>query len=117
MCIRDRIKGMEDLPLTAQVAIQEGNHLARNLELLTQGKDLLPFKFQDNGEMISLGIGKASISALGITLSGKLAFEARRLIYASKLPDLGKSLKSATSWVFHKKSIVSHFFQKDKKFD
>ena len=70
------IKGMEDLPLTAQVAIQEGNHLARNLELLTQGKDLLPFKFQDNGEMISLGIGKASISALGITLSGKLAFEA-----------------------------------------
>ncbi len=111
------IKGMEDLPLTAQVAIQEGNHLARNLELLTQGKDLLPFKFQDNGEMISLGIGKASISALGITLSGKLAFEARRLIYASKLPDLGKSLKSATSWVFQKKSIVSHFFQKDNKFD
>ena len=111
------IKGMEDLPLTAQVAIQEGNHLARNLELLTQGKDLLPFKFQDNGEMISLGIGKASISALGITLSGKLAFEARRLIYASKLPDLGKSLKSATSWVFHKKSIVSNFFQKDNKFD
>ena len=111
------IKGMEDLPLTAQVAIQEGNHLARNLDLLTQGKNLLPFEFQDNGEMISLGIGQASISALGITLSGKLAFEARRLIYASKLPDLGKSLKSATSWVFHKKSIVSHFFQKDKKFD
>jgi len=111
------IKGMEDLPLTAQVAIQEGNHLARNLELLNQDKDLLPFKFQDNGEMISLGIGQASISALGITLSGKLAFEARRLIYASKLPDVGKSLKSATSWVFHKKSIVSNFFQKDNKFD
>ena len=111
------IKGMEDLPLTAQVAIQEGNHLARNLELLTQGKDLLPFKFQDNGEMISLGIGKASISALGFTLSGKLAFQARRLIYASKLPDVGKSLKSATSWVFQKKSIVNHFFQKDNKFD
>jgi len=111
------IKGMEDLPLTAQVAIQEGNHLARNLELLNHDKDLLPFKFQDNGEMISLGIGQASISALGITLSGKLAFEARRLIYASKLPDLGKSLKSATSWVFQKKSIVNHFFQKDNKFD
>ncbi len=111
------IQGMEDLPLNAQVAMQEGNHLARNLELLTQGKDLLPFKFQDNGEMISLGIGKASISALGITLSGRLAFEARRLIYASKLPDVGKSLKSATSWVFHKKFIVRNFFQKDNKFD
>ena len=111
------IKGMEDLPLTAQVAIQEGNHLASNLELLTQGKDLLSFKFQDNGEMISLGIGKASISALGFTLSGKLAFQARRVIYASKLPDVGKSLKSAASWVFQKEFIVSNFFQKDNKSD
>ena len=58
------IKGMEDLPLTAQVAMQEGNHLAKNIELLFQDKDLLPFEFQDNGEMISLGIGEASISAL-----------------------------------------------------
>ena len=111
------IKGMEDLPLTAQVAMQEGNHLARNLELLIQGKDLLPFEFQDNGEMISLGIGKASISALGVTLSGRLAFEARRVIYASKLPDIDKTLKSAISWVFQKKSIVSNFFVKDNKSD
>ena len=109
------IKGMEDLPLTAQVAMQEGNHLAKNIELLIQDKDLLPFQFQDNGEMISLGIGKASISAIGLTLSGKLAFEARRLIYASKLPDISKSLKSAASWLFQKKSIVKYFLTKDKK--
>jgi len=44
---------MEDLPITAQVAMQEGNYLANNLELLIQGKDLLPFEFKDNGEMIS----------------------------------------------------------------
>ena len=62
------IKGMEDLPLTAQVAMQQGNHLAKNIELLIQEKDLLPFDFEDNGEMISLGIGEASISALGVTL-------------------------------------------------
>ena len=82
------IEGMEDLPITAQVAMQEGNHLANNLALLIQGKDPLPFEFRDNGEMISLGIGEASISGLGVTLSGKLAFEARRLIYTSKLPDI-----------------------------
>ncbi len=106
------IKGMEDLPLTAQVAIQEGNHLAKNIELLSQEKDLLPFEFQDNGEMISLGIGEASISALGVTLSGKLAFEARRLIYASKMPVISKSLKSTASWVFQKKSILNKFINK-----
>ncbi len=107
------IEGMEDLPITAQVAMQEGNYLAKNLELLTQGKDLLPFEFQDNGEMISLGIGEASISGLGITLSGKLAFEARRLIYTSKLPDITESLKSASSWIFQKKSIFKKFLKKD----
>ncbi len=108
------IEGMEDLPITAQVAMQEGNHLANNLELLIQGRDPLPFEFKDNGEMISLGIGEASISGLGVTLSGKLAFEARRLIYASKLPDITESLKSASSWIFQKKSIFKKFLKKDK---
>ncbi|MBO8232984.1 FAD-dependent oxidoreductase [Prochlorococcus marinus XMU1419] len=107
------IEGMEDLPITAQVAMQEGNHLANNLQLLIHGKDPLPFEFKDNGEMISLGIGEASISGLGVTFSGKLAFEARRLIYASKLPDITESLKSASSWIFQKKSILKQFFKKD----
>jgi len=107
------IEGMEDLPITAQVAMQEGNHLANNLELLIKGKDPLPFEFQDNGEMISLGIGEASISGLGVTLSGKLAFEARRLIYASKLPDIMESLKSASSWIFQKKSFFKKFLKKE----
>ena len=106
------IKGMEDLPLTAQVAMQQGNHLAKNIELLFQEKELLPFDFEDNGEMISLGIGEASISALGVTLSGKLAFEARRLIYASKMPDISKSLKSTASWLFQKKSTINNFINK-----
>ena len=83
------------------------------IELLIQGKDLLPFEFKDNGEMISLGLGEASISALGVTLSGKLAFEARRLIYASKLPDITESLKSATTWILGKKSIFNNFLKKN----
>ncbi|MBO8229251.1 pyridine nucleotide-disulfide oxidoreductase [Prochlorococcus marinus str. MU1404] len=107
------IEGMEDLPITAQVAMQEGNHLAKNIELLIRGKNPLPFEFQDNGEMISLGIGEASISALGLTLSGKLAFEVRRLIYASKLPDITESLKSASSWLFQKKTIFKKFLKKN----
>ena len=105
------IEGMEDLPITAQVAMQEGDHLAKNIELLIKGKDLLPFEYQDNGEMISLGLGEASISGLGFTLSGKLAFEARRLIYASKLPDISESLKSASAWIFQKKSIFNKFLK------
>jgi len=93
--------------------MQEGNHLAKNMELFFKEKELLPFEFKDNGEMISLGKGEASISGLGVTLSGKFAFEARRLIYASKLPDIRESLKSASSWIFQKKSIFKKFLKKD----
>ena len=105
------IEGMEDLPITAQVAMQEGDHLAKNIELFIQGRDTLPFEYQDNGEMISLGVGEASISSLGVTLSGKLAFEARRLIYVSKLPDINESLKSASTWLLQKKSIFKQFLR------
>ncbi len=101
------IEGKEDLPKTAQLAMQQGQHAAKNLNLLINKKQLLPFEFKDNGEMISLGLGEASISALGITLSGKFAFELRRLIYASKMPIFQKSFKSAASWLLEKKSFLS----------
>ena len=107
------IQGDEDLPITAQVAMQQGKHAAKNLSLLINKQDQLPFNFNDNGEMISLGIGEASISGLGITLSGKFAFDLRRLIYASKMPNFEKGLKSTVSWVLDKKSKFSKIFLKD----
>ena len=100
------IEGKSDLPVTAQIAMQQGVHVANNLNLLLQKENLLPFKFKDNGEMISLGIGEASISGLGFTLSGKFAFDLRRVIYASKMPKIEKSIKSAASWILGKKSII-----------
>ena len=98
-------------PVTAQVAMQQGEHVALNLQLLMNNKKLLPFKFHDNGEMMSLGIGNASISGLGLTLSGKLAFDLRRIIYASKMPKFGKSLKSTAAWFLDKKSIFKDIYK------
>lgn len=107
------IEGHEDLPVTAQVAMQQGFHVAKNLNLMMRNEELLPFEYQDNGEMISLGIGEASISGLGLTISGKLAFEIRRLIYASKMPILEKTFKSAASWILDKKSFISALIKKN----
>ena len=95
---------INNYPVTAQVAMQQGEHVALNLKLLINNERLLPFKFKDNGEMMSLGVGEASISGLGLTLSGKLAFDLRRIIYASKMPKIGRSLKSTASWLLEKKS-------------
>ena len=99
-----QVDSINNYPVTAQVAMQQGEHVALNLKLLINNERLLPFKFKDNGEMMSLGVGEASISGLGLTLSGKLAFDLRRIIYASKMPKIGRSLKSTASWLLEKKS-------------
>ena len=100
-----QLEGDGKFPVTAQVAMQQGAHVARNLKLLINNKKLLPFEFNDNGEMMSLGIGEASLSGFGLTVSGKSAFDLRRIIYASKMPQIGRSLKSTASWFLEKKLI------------
>ena len=99
-----------NFPVTAQVAMQQGAHVALNLNLLMNNEKLQPFNFNDNGEMMSLGVGEASISGLGLTFSGKLAFDLRRIIYASKMPKVGRSFKSTASWFLDKKSIFKSLF-------
>ena len=105
-----QIESNNSYPSTAQVAMQQGEHVAINLKLLVNNEKLLPFEFNDNGEMMSLGIGEASVSGLGLTFSGKLAYDFRRIIYASKMPKIGKTLKSTTSWLLEKKSILKGIF-------
>tara|TARA_Y100001968_G_scaffold134165_1_gene122428 strand:- start:7716 stop:8900 length:1185 start_codon:yes stop_codon:yes gene_type:complete len=86
-------------PVSAQVAMQQGKLAARNLIASSQGSNLEVFKFNDFGEMISLGIGKASITAFGITLAGSIAFQARRIAYLTKTPHFSLKIRSATAWL------------------
>ena len=96
-------------PSSAQVAMQQGFLTAQNIISLRKGNKLKSFEFEDLGEMLSLGIGNASITGYGITLSGPLAFEMRRLAYLIRMPGLSLSLKSTGSWLFSKK-IINRLF-------
>ena len=46
-------------PPTAQMATQQGQHLARNLVALIRDGQLTPFKFETKGTVASLGKGEA----------------------------------------------------------
>ncbi len=83
---------------TAQVAMQQGEVVARNLMAIFCGKCLEPFELRDFGEMLSLGIGEATITGLGFTLAGSLAFRIRRLAYLGRMPGL-TGLRSAGAWL------------------
>ena len=86
-------------PATAQVAMQQGDAVAKALQAMDHTQEPEPFQFQDRGEMLSLGIGDATLTGLGITLAGPLAFKIRRATYLTRLPGLSLGLRSAGAWL------------------
>jgi NADH dehydrogenase len=89
----------QQIPLTAQAAIQQADYCAWNLWASLKGKPLLPFRYQSLGEMLSLGVDNATLNGLGLKLDGPLAYVARRLIYLYRLPTLKHQLTVGLNWV------------------
>jgi len=87
------------LPSNAQVAFQQAPLLADNLLRSLAGEPLAPFRWQDLGEMMSLGRGDACLTAGGLTLAGPLAFRLRRLAYLARMPGLNQQLRTAAGWL------------------
>ena len=87
------------LPSTAQVAFQQAPVAAANLMHSLAGAPLEPFRFQELGEMMSLGVGEASLSGLGVNLAGPTAYQLRRMAYLTRLPRRSLQLRVAAGWL------------------
>ena len=79
--------------------MQQGEAVAAALQATSNNQEPKPFQFQDRGEMLSLGIGDATLTGLGITLAGPLAFKIRRATYLTRQPGLSLGLRSAGAWL------------------
>jgi NADH:ubiquinone reductase (non-electrogenic) len=86
-------------PATAQVAFQQAAVLATNLIHSLRGEPLEPFQWKDLGEMMSLGVGEASLTGSGVTLAGPAAYQLRRLAYLTRLPGRPHQLRVAAGWL------------------
>jgi NADH dehydrogenase len=86
-------------PATAQVAFQQAAVLATNLIHSLRGDPLEPFQWKDLGEMMSLGVGEASLTGSGVTLAGPAAYQLRRLAYLTRLPGRPHQLRVAAGWL------------------
>lgn len=90
----------DELPGTAQVALQQAGTVAHNILQLqchnAAGNRLKSFKYFSLGEMLSLGTLDATISSLGglVQLSGPLAAIGRRAIYAVRMPTTLQTVKA-----------------------
>ena len=87
------------LPATAQVAFQQATLLASNVLRAHRQEPQQSFRYQDLGEMLSLGQGEASLVSSGITLAGSAAFQLRRLAYLTRMPGRSHQLRVAAGWL------------------
>lgn len=89
----------QQVPATAQAAIQQADYTAWNLWASLTNRPLLPFRYQPLGEMMTLGIDNATLTGLGIKLEGEFAHLARRLAYLYRMPTLDHQLKVGFNWI------------------
>ena len=89
----------QQVPATAQAAFQQADYTAWNIWASLTNRPLLPFRYQQLGEMMALGIDNATLTGLGIKLDGRLASVARRIAYLYRLPTLDHQLKVGFNWL------------------
>ncbi|KAJ3695866.1 hypothetical protein LUZ60_001243 [Juncus effusus] len=97
------------LPSTAQVAFQQADFAGWNLWAAINDRPLLPFRFQNLGEMMILGKNDAAVTPSfieGLTLDGPIGHAARKFAYLLRLPTDEHRVKVGFSW-FTKTAVDS----------
>jgi NADH dehydrogenase len=72
-------------PQVATVAIQQGQHLAKNLIRKAQGKAPLPFSYRDKGSMAVIGRRKAVVDIGQWSFGGTLAWLLWMIVHVAQL--------------------------------
>lgn len=89
----------QKVPGTAQVALQQSDYVAWNIWARICDRPLLPFRYINLGEMMTLGKDNATLSGSGIQLKGSVAQTIRRLTYLYRMPNTNHQLKVGFNWV------------------
>ncbi len=86
-------------PPTAQFAVREARHLARNIRAVTVGHAPEPFVYKSKGALASLGGGRGVAEVFGMRLSGFPAWMLWRSYYLSFVPGFGTKVRIAVQWL------------------
>ncbi|HWP64354.1 MAG TPA: NAD(P)/FAD-dependent oxidoreductase [Candidatus Limnocylindria bacterium] len=85
-------------PPTAQHALREGRHAARNIVASLRGECPRPFRFSTLGQLAAIGRRTGVARVLGYSFSGFVAWWLWRTVYLGKLPRLEKKVRVALDW-------------------
>ncbi|MGB6014498.1 MAG: NAD(P)/FAD-dependent oxidoreductase, partial [Nodosilinea sp.] len=89
----------QQVPTTAQVALQQADFVGWNIWASLSDRPQLPFRYRHMGEMLTLGTSRATLTGLGIQLDGELAYVARRLAYLYRMPTFSHQVRVGLNWM------------------
>lgn len=90
----------EGHPQLANVAMQQGQHLAKNFIAEVQDKDLTPFSYFDKGSMAIIGKSKATadLTILSKTVTGWVAWAMWLFVHLFQLINYRNRIKTMWNW-------------------
>lgn len=86
-------------PGVAQVALQQGKHLAKNLMALINGEDTEPFKYNDKGSMATIGRNKAVADIGKLHFNGIVAWVLWCFVHVFSLVGLQNRIVVFINWL------------------
>ncbi len=88
-------------PMLAQVAMQQGKNLSKNLRNLAQGNSLIPFEYDDLGSMATVGRNKAVVDLPRYKFQGFFAWFVWMGVHVLQLIGFRNKLLVATNWAYN----------------
>jgi len=86
------------LPGVAPAAIQQGQHLARNLVHIIKGEPTVPFKYHDKGTLATIGRNKAVADLGKLKLQGFFAWLLWGFVHIMSLAGFSNKLSVFLTW-------------------
>ncbi len=88
------------IPGVAQLAVQSGRHVARNIRLSIAGRPRLPFRYVDKGSMATIGRNRAVAKFGRFTFSGIVAWWLWLTVHLLALVGFRSRLAVLMEWAF-----------------
>jgi NADH dehydrogenase len=88
-------------PQLAQVAIQQGINLGKNLKRVAKGKEMKPFRYKNLGVMATVGRNKAVAEFANIKLKGFIAWLMWLLVHLRSILGVRNKVVVLLNWVYN----------------
>ena len=93
-----RADAIEFAPWTAQAALQQARVAAKNIVAGMRGKPMIPFRYRNMGEVVTLGGTEGVSEIFGLRLRGVPGWLAARMAHLARLPDWSDRVRVAAEW-------------------